>query len=83
MGPGRLAPFAGRLTFWGELDRQHLLPRGDPAAVRAAVREVRRHLEREGGVIAQCEFGPGARPENIAACFAAWDEEAPDSEVRN
>lgn len=67
--------FAGRLTFWGEVDRQHLLPYGTPADVRAAVARVRRALWREGGVIAQCEFGIGARPENVAAVFAAWDEQ--------
>ncbi len=66
--------FAGKLTFWGEVDRQHLLPYGTPADVRAAVGAVRRALWRRGGVIAQCEFGIGARPENVAAVFEAWDE---------
>ena len=65
--------FAGKLTFWGEVDRQHLLPYGTPADVGEAVRTVRRALWREGGVIAQCEFGIGARPENVAAVFEAWD----------
>ena len=68
------ARFAGRLTFWGEVDRQHLLPYGTPEDVRAAVRRVRRALWRQGGAIAQCEFGIGARPENVAAVFEAWDE---------
>jgi hypothetical protein len=68
--------FAGRLTFWGEVDRQRLLPYGTPAEVRAAVARVRRAVWREGGAIAQCEFGIGARPENVAAVFAAWDEAA-------
>jgi uroporphyrinogen decarboxylase len=65
--------FAGRLTFWGEVDRQWLLPYGSPADVAEAVRTVRQALWREGGVIAQCEFGIGARPENVAAVFDAWD----------
>ena len=65
--------FAGKLTFWGEVDRQHLLPYGTPADVGEAVGAVRRALWREGGVIAQCEFGIGARPENVAAVFEAWD----------
>ena len=26
MGVEHLAPYAGRITFWGEIDRQHLLP---------------------------------------------------------
>lgn len=68
---------AGRLTFWGELDRQHLLPYGTPDDIRAAVRRVGRAVWRDGGAIAQCEFGIGARPENVAAVFEAWDEFVP------
>ncbi|MBN2199057.1 MAG: methyltransferase [Candidatus Aminicenantes bacterium] len=66
--------FAGRLTFWGEIDRQRLLPSGSVEEVRAAVRRVRRAFWRNGGAIAQCEFGPGARPENVEAVFEAWEE---------
>ncbi|OGD27218.1 MAG: hypothetical protein A2Y56_15570 [Candidatus Aminicenantes bacterium RBG_13_63_10] len=66
--------FAGRLTFWGEMDRQGLLPSGSVEEVREAVRSVRRAVWREGGAIAQCEFGPGARPENVEAVFEAWNE---------
>ncbi|MBE3125468.1 MAG: methyltransferase, partial [Acidobacteria bacterium] len=65
--------FAGKVTFWGEVDRQHLLPYGTPDDVRAAVGRARRAFDRHGGVIAQCEFGIGARPENVAAVFEAWD----------
>jgi hypothetical protein len=65
--------FAGRITFWGEIDRQHLLPYGTPAAVAAAVRTAKEALFRSGGVIAQCEFGIGARPENVAAVFETWN----------
>jgi len=64
---------AGRITFWGEIDRQHLLPHGTREEVFAAVREMRAALYRAGGVIGQCEFGPGARPENVAAVFEAWE----------
>ncbi len=65
--------FAGKLTFWGEIDRQRLLPYGTPAEIGEAVRTVRRAVWRGGGAIAQCEFGIGARPENVAAVFEAWD----------
>ncbi|MBU0638035.1 MAG: methyltransferase [Planctomycetes bacterium] len=65
---------AGRLTFWGEMDRQHLLPRGTREEVRDAVRQMRAALYRDGGVIAQCEFGPGANPDNIQAAFEAWEQ---------
>jgi len=39
----------------------------------AAVRELKAALYDHGGVIAQCEFGPGAKPDNVAAVFEAWD----------
>ena len=73
MGVENLAPFAGKVTFWGEIDRQHILPEASPEEVAAAVAEVHRHLWRDGGCIAQCEFGAGARPENVREVFAAWD----------
>ena len=66
--------FAGKITFWGEIDRQHVLPHGTTEDVYDAVRTVRRWLYRDGGVIAQCEFGPGAKPENVYSVFKAWDE---------
>ncbi len=65
--------FRGRIAFWGEVDRQWLLARGTPADVAAAVRRVRSALASDGGVIAQCEFGIGARPENVAAVFETWN----------
>jgi len=66
--------FAGRITFWGEMDRQHLLPFGSIDDVRRAVREARDNLYANGGVIAQCEFGPGAKPENVFEVFRTWNE---------
>ena len=64
----------GRITFWGEVDRQHVLPEGTREDVRAAVHEMKAELYHDGGVIAQCEFGPGANPDNVATVFEAWDE---------
>lgn len=63
----------GEITFWGEIDRQQVLPFGSPDDVRAAVRRVRRALDRgHGGVIAQCEWGKDNSRENIEAVFEAW-----------
>jgi len=64
--------FCGRLTFWGEIDRQDLLAFGTTAQVDAAVREIHAALYADGGVIAQCEFGPGAIPENVIQVFRTW-----------
>jgi hypothetical protein len=66
--------FRGLLTFWGEIDRQRLLPFGTADEVRMAVRRVRDALFSAGGVIAQCEFGAGANPANVAMVFQAWEE---------
>jgi uroporphyrinogen decarboxylase len=63
--------FAGELTFWGELDRQQLLPRATTQEIADAARSMRAAFHRSGGFIAQLEFGPGARPENIHAYFAS------------
>jgi hypothetical protein len=65
--------FAGMITFWGELDRQHLLPEGTKQEVIDTVHEMTQALHRNGGLIAQCEFGINARPENVYAAFEAWD----------
>ena len=64
--------FRGRITFWGEIDRQELLGFGTTAQIDTAVAEIREHLYADGGVIAQCEFGPGAIPANILQVFRAW-----------
>ncbi|MEI6083537.1 MAG: uroporphyrinogen decarboxylase family protein [Verrucomicrobiota bacterium] len=74
MGVDRLAPFAGKITFWGEIDRQHLLPEGTPADIDRAVRQVHATLWRSGGCIAQCEFGAAAKPANVRQVFATWEE---------
>jgi len=67
--------YKGKITFWGEIDRQNLLPFGTPAEVEAGVRRVRRALDDgTGGVIAQCEWGNDVPYENVAAVFAAWQD---------
>ena len=67
--------YKGRVTFWGEIDRQHALPFGSPQDVQAAVHRVRNALDDgTGGVIAQCEWGKDNSRNNIEAVFAAWLE---------
>ena len=67
--------YKGRITFWGEIDRQHILPRGTVHDARAAVGRVRRALgSPSGGVIAQMEWGPGVPIENLRAVYQAWQE---------
>jgi len=65
----------GKITFWGELDRQHILPFGSPAQVRAGVQRVFDNLySPNGGIIAQCEIGgPGTVP-NADLMFQTWQD---------
>jgi uroporphyrinogen-III decarboxylase len=74
MGAERLTRYAGRLTFWGEVDRELLTVRGDANKVREEVQRIHRHLWRNGGCFAQCEFGIGSEEENVRAVFDAWGE---------
>lgn len=74
MTPEALSDFAGKITFWGEMDRQHILVEGTPDLVHHAVKRVYKNLWRNGGCIAQCEFGPGAKPENVYQVFASWEQ---------
>ena len=64
----------GKLTFWGEIDRQHVLSSPDPQVGRAAVRQVARHLyDPRGGIIAQFELGAGGNAETALAIFDEWE----------
>lgn len=74
MGVENLRPFRGKITFWGEIDRQHLLPHGTPEEIDAAVQSVYDNLWQDGGCIAQCEFGPGGNPENVYRVYKKWNE---------
>lgn len=65
--------FRGKITFWGEIDRQHLLPYGSREDIEKAVYEIWTQLYAEGGLIAQCEFGLGAKPENVFSVFETWN----------
>jgi uroporphyrinogen decarboxylase len=68
----------GTISFWGEIDRQRILPFGTPDEVRGAVRRVRAALDDgSGGVFAQCEWGLRDPYQNVAAVFEAWDEPFP------
>ena len=69
--------YAGRITFWGELDRQRIMPFGTEAAVRAAVDRVAAALMPGGirtGVIAQFEWGRLEPFENLRAAFDQWNK---------
>ena len=65
----------GKITFWGEIDRQHVLPSNNPQNGRDAVRKVAKHLyDPSGGIIAQFEFGAGTNPDTAFAVFEEWEK---------
>ncbi len=75
---GLACRYKGKVTFWGEVDRQQTLPCGTPEDVRAEVMRIRRALDDgTGGVIAQCELGRDTPRENVEAAFRAWLEPCP------
>ncbi|MDP8219945.1 MAG: uroporphyrinogen decarboxylase family protein [Candidatus Stygibacter frigidus] len=65
----------GKITFWGEIDRQHILPDEDPQAGINAVHTIAEKLYLpSGGIIAQLEFGAGANPETVKAVYTEWNK---------
>lgn len=66
--------FAGRICFWGELDRQHLLPRGAPEDIILAAKKNLKYLSTpEGGYIMQAELNADVPVDNIAAFFETYN----------
>lgn len=74
MGIDNLEQFAGKITFWGEIDRQYLLSFGTPEEVEQAVIDVHKKLWKNGGCIAQLEFSAGGKPENARKAYETWDK---------
>lgn len=72
MGLEKVEEYKGKITFWGEIDRQYLLAYGTPKEVEKGVKEVYERLWADGGCIAQCEFGPGAKAENVYEVYKTW-----------
>jgi uroporphyrinogen decarboxylase len=65
----------GKITFWGEIDRQHVLPSKDPEVGREAVRKAAKYLyDPSGGIIAQFELGAGANPQTALAVYEEWEK---------
>lgn len=74
MGLENVEKYKGKITFWGEIDRQHILVNCTPQETKEAARKVKNTLWDNGGFIAELEFGPGAKAENVIAAYEAWYE---------
>ena len=72
-----LAKYRGKITFWGEICRQHILPEGSVADVENAVRKVYDNLWSDGGCIALIEFSGETKPENAYAVYNTWKKLRP------
>jgi uroporphyrinogen decarboxylase len=65
--------YRGRVTFWGEGDRQRLHDPGSTEEFRQSVLALRKAFDfGAGGVIAQCQWDPGVRVQTIAAFCEQW-----------
>ncbi|MCW5981446.1 MAG: hypothetical protein KIT09_25395 [Bryobacteraceae bacterium] len=77
MEPARLKrEFGDRISFWGGIDSQRLLPHGSPDEVAAEVRRLFGILGESGGWIlaAVHNIQPDVPPENVLAMFDAGRE---------
>ena len=62
-----------RITLWGEIDRQHVLPNGNVADVENLIRQMKEKVWVPGGLIGQAAPGPECSFENIRACLQSWN----------
>ena len=64
----------GKLTFFGEIDRQQVLTK-TPEAARTFVRNVARHLyDPAGGIVKELELGVLVEPETALTAQREWDK---------
>ena len=67
------AEFAGKICFWGEIDRQHVLAFKGPAEIRECARKMKECLTvNGGGLIGQSVAGVDVSLENIEALCTCW-----------
>jgi len=75
---GLAEKYGDKITFWGEIDRQNIIPFGSTDDVRAAVDRVSsaiiRKNQKRTGAIAQCEWNAFDPYENILAVFERWNK---------
>ncbi|WP_010258696.1 uroporphyrinogen decarboxylase family protein [Treponema primitia] len=76
MGVEKVAKkYAGKITFWGELSRQDVLPFGKPDDVRKAVHQLRQNcFVNGGGLIWLSTMHSDVPLENLEALLQAWTE---------
>jgi len=75
---GLVEKYGDKITFWGEIDRQHVIPFGSVGDVENAVDRVAlvviKKNQKRTGAIAQCEWNAFDPYENIVAIFEQWNK---------
>jgi uroporphyrinogen decarboxylase len=68
--------YGGKIVFYGEIDRQNLLPFATTEEVRAGVRRVNDLFKpaENGGIVAECCWGIKDPYENVEAVFDEWEK---------
>ena len=71
--------FGDRISFWGGIDSQHILPRGTPDEVRAEAQRMSELMGRNGGYVlaAVHNIQPDVPPENVCALFGVFGVPTP------
>lgn len=74
MGVEKVAEkYAGKITFWGEISRQDILPTKEPKDIQEAANLMKNQLFiNNGGLIGQSEVGEDVKLENIEMLLKAW-----------
>lgn len=67
--------FKGRICFYGEIDRQHVLPNGSSDDIIKEIETGKKCFSSEkGGYIFQAEIGPDVPADNIRTLFRTWQK---------
>lgn len=67
--------YKGRITFWGELDRQNTLSFGKPEDVRCEAEKMKNRLRvNDGGLIGVCSPDDACPLENIIEGYKCWND---------
>jgi uroporphyrinogen decarboxylase len=65
----------GRITNWGEICRQNILPFGTPEDVQNAINQMKKHLWVNGGLIGQFEAAHDQPLQNIKTGINGWNKD--------
>jgi hypothetical protein len=66
--------YRGRVTFWGELDRQGVLATGDPAEILRDIRVMKSlFMHQGGGLIGTASPSDNCSYEGIVETVAGWN----------